>query len=128
MLSIRLYLIGAFCLAGLSACVSTSRPPQKSNLTAGVVQTSIKEGVTSQTEILRLLGAPNIVTRNKSNEVVWTYSRQSFDAESGAVAGGLLFFAGGQAFSSSASASVDLIITFDKRNIVKTYSFVSSQF
>lgn len=117
-----------FFIVSLSACVSTSRPPQKSNLTAGVVQTSLQEGVTSQADIVKLLGAPNIVARNKNNEVVWTYSRQSFDSESGGFAGGLLFFAGTKAFSSSASASVDLIITFDKNNIVKSYSFVTSQF
>ena len=112
---------------GLIGCV-TSQAPQKSNLTPGVVKTQIKKGVTSQAEILSLIGAPNIVTKNKAGEEVWTYSRQSFDSESGGFGGGLILFGGSSAFSSASSNSFDLIITFDSRNIVKDYSAVSSQF
>ena len=127
----RAALFAASCLfmaAGLSSCASSQKAPQKSNLTAGVVKSSIKKGVTSQTEILKLIGAPNIISKNKEGEEVWTYSRQSFDAESGSFGGGLILFGGGKAFSSSASASFDLIITFDSGNNVKDYSLVSSQF
>ena len=114
--------------AGLVSCTSAQKAPQKSNLTPGVVKSAVKKGVTSQTEILQLIGSPNIISKNKEGEEVWTYSRQSFDAESGSFGGGLFLFGGGKAFSSSASASFDLIITFDSRNIVKDYSLVSSQF
>ena len=112
---------------GLSACV-TSQAPQKSNLTPGVVKTQVQKGVTSQADILGLLGAPNIVAKNKEGAEVWTYSRQSFDSESGGFGGGLLLFGGSKAFSSSSSNSFDLIITFDEKNIVKDYSVISSQF
>ena len=111
----------------LVSCASTT-PPQKSNLTTGVVKTSIKEGITSQAEIVQLIGSPNIITKNKDGEEVWTYSRQSFDSSSGAFGGGLIFFGGSKAFSSASSSSFDLIITFDKQNLVKNYSIVSSQF
>ena len=116
----------ALLLTGLAGCVT--RAPQKSNLTPGVVKTQIKKGQTSQAEILGLIGAPNIVTKNKEGEEVWTYSRQSFDSKSGGFGGGLILFGGSQAFSSASSNSFDLIITFDSRNIVKDYSVVSSQF
>ena len=112
---------------GLSACV-TSQAPQKSNLTPGVVKTQVIKGQTSQADILGLLGAPNIVAKNKDGAEVWTYSRQSFDSESGGFGGGLLLFGGSKAFSSASSNSFDLIITFDKKDIVKDYSVVSSQF
>ena len=105
-----------------------TRVQQKSNLTAGTVKTNIQEGVTSQTQILKLLGSPNIITRNKTGEEVWTYSRQSFDSESGSFGGGLILFGGSKAFSSASSNSFDLIITFDGQNIVKDYSVISSQF
>ena len=104
-----------------------SKPRQKSNLSAGVVKTKVKKGITSQSEIIKLLGSPNIITKNKAGNEVWTYSRQSFDSQSGGFAGGLLFF-GSKAFSSSASSTFDLIITFDENDIVKDYSIVSSQF
>ena len=111
----------------LSNCV-TSKAPQKSNLTPGVVKTQIKKGQTSQADILSLLGAPNIVAKNKEGAEVWTYSRQSFDSESGGFGGGLLLFGGSKAFSSASSNSFDLIIVFNKNNIVQDYSVVSSQF
>ena len=111
----------------LSACV-TSRAPQKSNLTTGVVKTQIQKGITSQADILALLGSPNIVAKNKAGAEVWTYSRQSFDSESGGFGGGLLLFGGSKAFSSASSNSFDLIITFDAKDIVTDYSVVSSQF
>ena len=110
----------------LLGCATTA--PQKSNLTAGTVKTHIQEGITSQTQILKLLGSPNIITRNKTGEEVWTYSRQSFDSKSGAFGGGLILFGGSKAFSSASSNSFDLIITFDGQNIVKEYSVISSQF
>ena len=112
---------------GLSACV-TSQAPQKSNLTPGVVKTQIKKGITSQADILSLLGAPNIVAKNKAGAEVWTYSRQSFDSESGGFGGGLLLFGGSKAFSSASSNSFDLIIIFNAKSLVKDYSVVSSQF
>ncbi len=105
-----------------------SKPRQKSNLSVGVVKTQVKKGITSQSEIIKLLGSPNIITKNKAGDEVWTYSRQSFDSQSGGFAGGLLLFGGGKAFSSSASSTFDLIITFDKSDVVKDYSIVSSQF
>ena len=111
----------------ISSCTSL-KSPQKSNLTHGVVKTKIEKGVTSQAEILSLLGAPNIITKNKDGDEVWTYSRQSFDSESGGFGGGLFLFGGSKAFSSASSNSFDLIITFDNKNIVKDYSAVSSQF
>ena len=127
-----MFIIGRIisCTAALLvviSCVSV-KPPQKSNLTPGVVNTRIHKGLTSQAEILRLIGSPNIITKNREGKEVWTYSRQSFDAESGGFGGGLIFFGGSKAFSSASSNSFDLIITFDSKSIVKDYSVISSQF
>ena len=119
----------AFVIAFFSIASCTSlQAPQKSNLTPGIVKTKIQKGVTSQAEIVGLIGAPNIITKNRDGDEVWTYSRQSFDSESGGFGGGLLFFGGSKAFSSASSNSFDLIITFDDKSIVKNYSVVSSQF
>ena len=109
-------------------CSSSNRPEQKSNLTYGAVKKSIVKGKTNQSEIIHLLGSPNIVTKNSRGEEVWTYSKQSYDSESGGFGGGIILFGGSKAFSSSASSSFDLILTFDDRDIVRDYSVVSSQF
>lgn len=110
------------------ASCATMKAPQKSNLTPGVINTTIKKGITSKAEIVQLIGSPNIITKNKEGEEVWTYSRQSFDVESGGFGGGLLLFGGSKAFSSASSNSFDLVITFDSQSRVKDYSVVSSQF
>ena len=120
------FLIGVFCFIFVFGCQSTH--PQKSNLSAGVVKKTIKIGETTQAEVIRLFGSPNIVTKNKEGNEVWNYSKQSFDSKSGGFGGGLILFGGGKAFSSAASSSVDVIIEFDNRDIVKDYDFVSSQF
>lgn len=43
----------------------------------GIVKSKIEKGVSSQNEILKILGAPNIVTKNKSNNEVWNYNKMS---------------------------------------------------
>ena len=122
--------MAVFFIVALFMVVSCTslKAPQKSNLTTGVVNTKIKKGITSQAEIVQLIGSPNIITKNKEGEEVWTYSRQSFDTKSGGFGGGLLLFGGSKAFSSASSNSFDLIITFDDQSRVKDYSVISSQF
>ena len=119
---------GVAVLGFFVACSSSNKPEQKSNLTYGSVKKSIVKGQTNQSDIVHLLGSPNIVTKNSKGEEVWTYSKQSYDSESGGFGGGIILFGGSKAFSSSASSSFDLILTFDSRDIVKDYSVVSSQF
>jgi hypothetical protein len=123
-------------LAFIFFSCATNKPTQKSNLTFANVKRTIIKGQTNQSEIIQFLGSPNITTRNKKSEEVWTYSRQSYDTESGSfggvgvgVGGGLFgIFGGSKAFDTSSSATFDLIITFDEKDVVKDYSVVSSKF
>jgi hypothetical protein len=97
---------------------------QKSNLTFGVVKAKIVKGETSQTEILEIFGSPNLVTKNKSNNEVWSYNKMSVVNKGGNSS----FLDGERASMSSSSQSFDLIITFDENDIVKDYSVVSSSY
>ena len=47
---------------------------KKDNLSLGKVQSQIKKGM-NQTEVLEVLGSPNIVTKNSNGDEVWTYDR-----------------------------------------------------
>ncbi len=107
---------------------SASQPKQKSNLTFGSVKKNIVKGKTNQSDVVQLLGSPNIVTKNSKGNEVWTYTRQSYDSETGGFGGGVILFGGNKAFSSSSTSSFDLILTFDKNDVVDDYSVVSSQF
>jgi hypothetical protein len=99
-----------------------------SNLTAGMVKKTIIEGVTTQNEILKVFGAPNIITKNKSGNEVWTYDTISVvkSGEEGywnVVVGGV---SGGK--SSTSTRTFILMIEFDSNNIVKECSYRVSAF
>jgi len=118
----------------LASCAS--QPVQKSNLTFANVKTHIKKGYTTQSEVIQLLGSPNITSKNRSGNEVWSYSKQSTRTDTGNVAGagaGLGggfagIFGGSRGYNQSSANTFDLIITFDKKDIVQDYSVVSSQF
>ena len=116
----------AFLLAGCGSYKygQNAEPTQKSNLTVGVVKSKIEKGETTQAEILNIFGSPNLVTKNKSNDEVWSYNKMSVQEWSGSTD----FFSGQRASSSSSSQSFDLIITFDKNDVVKDYSVISTSY
>ena len=113
----------------ISSCSSykygqNAEPTQKSNLTFGVVKSKIQKGTTTQSEILEVFGSPNLITKNKSNEEVWSYNKMSVQER----AGHTDFFTGQRASVSSSSQSFDLIITFDENDVVKDYSVISTSY
>ena len=149
------WIVAALVLAvGLTACISHLKAPpapgggQKSNLTPGMVKTTIQEGKTTQGEVISVFGAPNIVTRDTSGREVWTYSVQSVSksaasAEVGgacgagaaggadsAIVGGGGSVSGGKSgsVSQTSSSTFTLMITFNESDIVETYQMQSTQF
>jgi mitochondrial fission protein ELM1 len=112
----------------LTSCAGKNAPLQKSNLTFSKVKNGITKKKTTQAEIIQMLGSPNLITRNRTGEEVWTYSRQSTDSESGGNFFSILIAGSNKAFSTMSSSTFDLIITFDSEDIVKDYSVVQSQF
>ena len=116
----------AFLLANCSSYKygQNAEPTQKSNLTFGVVKSKIEKGVTTQAEILNIFGSPNLVTKNRSNDEVWSYNKMSVQERAGRTE----FFDGQRASASSSSQSFDLIITFDINDVVKDYSVISTSY
>ena len=120
----------------LTACASSQKPATQSRLTMGEVKRNIVKGETNQAEILSLFGSPNLVSKNKSNNEIWAYNKMSFDSEKGSASimgglfgtGGLGVGAASKAISSSSSKSFDLIITFDRDDVVKDYKVVYSSY
>lgn len=102
----------------------TDGPAQKSNLSFGVVKSKIKKGETTQAEILQLFGAPNLVTKNRTNNEVWNYNKMSVVSKGGENS----FIAGSRASVSSSTQSFDLIIIFDNNDVVLEYSVISSSY
>ena len=93
---------------------ANAEPTQKSNLTFGDVKS----------KILEIFGAPNLVSKNKSNNEVWSYNKMSVVNKQG----GTDFLFGARASQSSSTQSFDLIITFDSNDIVSDYSVISTSY
>ena len=121
---------------------------RNSNLTPGMVQHAVKVGQTNQTEVLEAFGAPNIITRDKGGQEVWTYDVQStahtsattsksgnMGAAAGGVAGtvpivGSLGGSGKRTTSTGmvSSSTFTLIIKFDESQTVADYKMQSTTF
>ena len=111
----------------LSGC-ATIQPAQKSNLTAGMVKKEIVKGVTTQNDILEVFGAPNIVTKNKSDNEVWTYDKMSVEKSATEGYGTIIIAGIGGSNSSASIRTFTLMIEFDDSEVVKDYSYRSSAF
>ncbi len=128
--------------------VQTMKSPQKSNLTVGTIKSNIIEKKTTQEEVMTLLGAPNLVTRNSKGNEVWNYNKMAF--ESGAYSesqsrsgigmggtGGSSGIIGGlfgasrsnsSVVSSTTTSSFDLILIFNSKDIVESYKVIQASF
>ena len=151
LLTIGMFFITLGCVRAKSPTLPYSNQ-QKSNLTAGMVKKYVKVGEATQADILTVFGAPNIITRDKDNNEVWTYDRQSIASASevaewnaagrvGAVAGGLVgstAVGGGASIGGSSgkgstagqvsSATFTLMIKYDEHDVVQDYRMMATQF
>ena len=118
---------------------------KEDELTLGIVQSKIKKGM-NQTEVLEVLGSPNIVTKNSNGNEVWTYDRigssQSSSNEASATYGQAQMNRGFWAFlfggttnsaqsnsdNSTESKSLTVIINFDSDQNVSDFTYQSLKY
>ena len=118
---------------------------KKDKITLGKVQSQIKKGM-NQSEVLRVLGSPNIVTKNSNRNEVWTYDKigtsQSSSNNASATYGqaqlGRGFWAflfGGTTNSvqsnsdrNTESKSLTVIITYDSNKVVSDFTYQSLKY
>ena len=117
------------CISFVFGCATfPEKETEKSKLTVGVVKQMIIKGETNQAEILETFGSPNLVTKNKEENEVWSYNRMSFEHKEGADGIFYIFGTGSRAMTTATTKSFDLIITFDENDIVKDYSVISASY
>lgn len=121
-------IVSLFLLAILIGGCASVQPIQKGNLTPGMAKTKIIKGQTTQNEILEVFGAPNIVTKNKSGNEVWTYDKASVETGTSDVYGTIIIAGGVGSRTSTSARTFTLMIEFDDKGIVKDYSYRSSAF
>lgn len=138
-------LIFSFGLILIPACTASWEDPppdkrraiQRDPLSYGAVTSKVKRNETTQEEIVRLFGAPNITTINSDGEEVWVYDRISNDTQTHGWSEARRFchfFVLGTYSSkygsgrSSSTRTLTVIITFNKNKSVKEYSARATQF
>ena len=128
------YLLPIYTIFFIAGC---SNPPQKesSRMTLGSVQLVVEKGA-NQTEIMKTLGAPNIISKDKQGRETWTYDRITRESANKNIAGfgfgGLFGWLWGgttsKSSSSQSSKSLTAIITFDDNKNVIDYAYQSLEF
>ena len=140
---------GVFMLS-LQGCVTTHAPlslpdrstSEASRLTLGLVQQTVKKGVTKE-DVLAALGSPNMVSSSSETFETWIYDRISTEVQTESLSGGVRVLGGAVGgssgvgisggTSSSASAGVrsqrtlTVIIRFTK-NVVDSYQTRATSF
>jgi outer membrane protein assembly factor BamE (lipoprotein component of BamABCDE complex) len=108
-------------------------------LTVGTVQREIRVG-TSGAEVIKVLGAPNIVSTDEERREVWVYDRVSTttvysESRAGVLAlilggsGGALGGVGGDAGArSTTQRTLTIIVKFDKEARVRDFAYHATQF
>ncbi len=129
-------------LAGCSAqhhAADVRAAEETNRLTVGTVQREIRMGM-SAAEVAEVLGSPNIVTTDDQRNETWIYDKISSDVtysrSSGTIVGLIFGSSGGGAGVGSTDAgsesrtqrTLTVVIKFDENNMVRDFSYHSSQF
>jgi outer membrane protein assembly factor BamE (lipoprotein component of BamABCDE complex) len=115
-------------ILGCASYPPQNEPVQKSNLTSGTVKKEIIKGKTTQAEVMNLFGSPNLMTMDSDGNEVWNYNKMSYTTTTGSDGVSILFWGGSRSMRSSTTQSFDLIIVFDKNNVVRDYRVISAAY
>ncbi|MHB9138651.1 MAG: hypothetical protein ACYC4Q_04520 [Victivallaceae bacterium] len=126
---IMLAFIGVLLIQG---CSSTPKDEKNSPFTTGNAQLSLKQGVTTQAEVLEKFGAPNIATVDSTGNDLWTYQKYATVTQSSGQGGYFwLVIVGGNTVTSGleqTQKTMTLIIKFDQDKKVKEFKSMSTNF
>ncbi len=122
---------GVICLAaallGLTAC-SHNQQLANDRVTVAQAQRSIYLGMPSS-QVVEILGAPNIISTDEQRREVWVYDKVSSEVKRTTVGGvWQIIFGVEQRKYSSNQHTLTIIIKFDKRGLVRDFSYRNSSF
>jgi outer membrane protein assembly factor BamE (lipoprotein component of BamABCDE complex) len=90
----------------------------------------------SSSQVVSLLGSPNLVTSTQGGGEAWTYDKVSQESESSSISGagagssGNFFgiFGGGRSKNSTTSKNLTLIVKFNADGLVSSYKYQSIKY
>jgi outer membrane protein assembly factor BamE (lipoprotein component of BamABCDE complex) len=125
----------AIGLLALSACMKhpTNAGPDADadRLTVGTVQGEIKVGMPAS-DVVAILGSPNIVTTDEKRREVWVYDKVSSNRvdTANSVAGTIIILGGSSAQTQSTTTqkTLTIIIKYDENKMVRDFAYNFTQF
>lgn len=115
----------------ISACSTTDYNANEEKMTVAKAQREIKIGMYSS-EVVEVLGSPNMVTTDDQRRETWVYDRVSTNVQSSSSKNGvwlLLFSAGSKdAEATSSQRTLTIIVKFDKDSKVRDFAYRTSAF
>lgn len=116
-------------IASLGAC--STKTDNTERLSIAKVQREIKIGMSSS-EVVSILGSPNMVTTDEQRRETWVYDKVATEASSNRSKGGvwlLLFYSGDTNTTSSTNQrTLTIIIKFDNAGKVRDFAYRTSSF
>jgi len=101
------------------------------SLTVGRVQKEIRVGMTN-TEVIEVLGSPNMVTSDEERREVWVYDKIATESAQSSNAGGIniliLGVRGSSGAASTSQRTLTVVIKFDKQNRVRDFAYQTTRF
>lgn len=115
-----------------ASCASQPEKDTKNPFDPITLKENLIEGKTTQTDMIKTFGAPDMVTEGSSKEDVWTYNQTKHESTGTNLGGGILGWMpfeysalvdvyGSVNKNESSSKSVTLIAFFDKKKVLKSY-------
>jgi outer membrane protein assembly factor BamE (lipoprotein component of BamABCDE complex) len=116
----------------IQGCSSTPKDEKNSPFTTGNVQLSLKQGVSTQAEVLEKFGPPNIAAVDSTGNDLWTYQKFATVTQSSGQCGYFwLVVVGGNTGTSGleqTQKTMTLIIKFDQDKKIKEFKSMSTNF
>lgn len=116
------------------SCASNDKKDEKNPFDALTLKEVLQEGKTSQAEIAKAFGAPDILTEDSSKNDVWIYSKHKDESDrsrygvgGAALLPGMWSLVGGalsSGKSESSSKTTTLTLEFDRKKTLKSYQLM----
>lgn len=129
-LALGLLIAGCQTAAQHAADVQAARA-SADRLSVGTVQREIRVGM-SGTQVVEVLGSPNMVTTDDKRRETWVYDRVSTDRVHSSSSGGvgilILGVRGSAGVSSTSQRTLTIVVKFDENSHVRDFAYRSSRF
>jgi hypothetical protein len=134
-MTLRVIFVLCLLSASLVSCGTGQRTdrqegdPNLSRLTYNQGIRDLKKYHTSQSDVLKLLGNPNIITKNRDGLEIWTYTRRAYNPDQKTFGSGLRvedpLLTGAEP---NLNPSFDVIIEWTSQGLVNDFEVLKTEF